>query len=296
MELNGNGMSPADFAALSGNGINGSGSWFWLIILFLFMFNGNGMMGGWGGNGFGWGVGNQVAPWMMFNDTNANVRNGFDQATAQGNFNALQNSITNGFANAEVADCNRYSNTLQTLGNNQSQVMQQFGQNRYDALKNSYDSTLATLNGFNGIQNTLTGMQGNFNTCCCDMRAQDNANYADLKYTVSTENAADRSELAQGVSNILAATQSQTQAILDKLCQQEVDALKSQNSALQNQILMKDLSASQAAQTAQLVADNAAQTQYVVNRVAPYPVPAYPVASPYGYAYGWNNGCGCGAA
>ena len=29
-----------------------------------------------------------------------------------------------------------------------------------------------------------------------------------------------------------------------------------------------------------LIADNTAQTQYIVNRVAPYPIPAYTVANP----------------
>ena len=43
---------------------------------------------------------------------------------------------------------------------------------------------------------------------------------------------------------------------------------------------MQALAASQTAQTAALVADNTAQTQYIVNRVAPYPVPAYTVANP----------------
>jgi hypothetical protein len=43
---------------------------------------------------------------------------------------------------------------------------------------------------------------------------------------------------------------------------------------------MASLNASQVAQTAQLIADNTAQTQYIVNRVAPYPIPAYVVANP----------------
>ena len=64
------------------------------------------------------------------------------------------------------------------------------------------------------------------------------------------------------------------------MCQQEIDALKSQNLALQNQLNIANLSASQTAQTAALIADNTAQTQYIVNRVAPYPVPAYVVANP----------------
>ena len=79
---------------------------------------------------------------------------------------------------------------------------------------------------------------------------------------------------------MIAATTAQTQTILDKMCQQEIDALKSQNIALQNQVNLQALAASQNAQTAALVADNTAQTQYIVNRVAPYPIPAYTVANP----------------
>ena len=43
---------------------------------------------------------------------------------------------------------------------------------------------------------------------------------------------------------------------------------------------MLNLAASQTAQTAQLIADNTQQTQYIVNRVAPYPIPSYTVANP----------------
>ena len=64
------------------------------------------------------------------------------------------------------------------------------------------------------------------------------------------------------------------------MCQQEMDALKGQVVALQNQNNMLNLAASQTAQTAQLVADNTAQTQYLINRIAPYPVPAYTVTNP----------------
>lgn len=50
MSLSENGMSPADFAAMSGNNngfFGGDGAW-WIIILFLFA-----ICGGWGNNGFG---------------------------------------------------------------------------------------------------------------------------------------------------------------------------------------------------------------------------------------------------
>ena len=79
---------------------------------------------------------------------------------------------------------------------------------------------------------------------------------------------------------MIASNTANTQKILDHLCQQEIDNLKAANIALQNQVNMQNLAASQTAQTAALIADNTQQTQYIVNRVAPYPIPAYTVANP----------------
>lgn len=116
----------------------------------------------------------------------------------------------------------------------------------------------------NNMQNTFA-LQSQLSQCCCDNRLA----------TVQTQNVV----ATEGAATRLA-IQEQTQAILDKMCQQEIDALKSQNLALQNQLNIANLNASQTAQTAQLIADNTAQTQYIVNRVAPYPIPAYTVANP----------------
>lgn len=64
------------------------------------------------------------------------------------------------------------------------------------------------------------------------------------------------------------------------MCQQEIDAYKRENDSLRTMVNMQNLAASQAAQTAALIADNTEQTKYIVNRVAPYPIPAYTVANP----------------
>lgn len=92
--------------------------------------------------------------------------------------------------------------------------------------------------------------------------------------TVQTQNIMQ----SEGAATRLA-IQNQTQQILDKLCQQEIDSYKRENEALRTQVTMQNLAASQAAQTSQLIADNTAQTQYIVNRVAPVPIPAYLVTS-----------------
>lgn len=130
--------------------------------------------------------------------------------------------------------------------------------------------------GFAGVNATINNsqmasmerafdLQSQFANCCCENRLAT----ANTQNIVQSEGAATR-----------LAIQNQTQQILDKMCQQEIDALKAQNSALQNQVTMLNLAASQNAQTAALVADNTAQTQYIVNRVAPYPIPSYTVANP----------------
>ena len=130
--------------------------------------------------------------------------------------------------------------------------------------------------GFAGVNATINAtqmaamergfeLQSQFANCCCENRLAT----ANTQSIVQAEGAATR-----------LAIQNQTQEILDKMCQQEIENLKAQNIALQNQVNMQNLAASQNAQTAALVADNTAQTQYIVNRVAPYPIPAYVVANP----------------
>lgn len=72
------------------------------------------------------------------------------------------------------------------------------------------------------------------------------------------------------------------QSLKDMQFQQQLDAERRENDNLRTQINLQNLAASQATQTAQLIADNTAQTQYIVNRVAPYPIPSYTVPNPYG--------------
>lgn len=200
------------------------------------------LMGGWGGN-FGGGFGggiNEMYPWM--NNSNQ-ISTGFQNQMLNDNITGIQNSL-NG-------------------------ISSQLCNNQMADLERSFASQTAMTAGMTGLQTQLA-------QCCCDNRAAT----ADLKYVVATEACADRSAISNALRDVISATQAQTQTILDKMCAQEIDNLKAQNIALQNQVNMQALAASQTAQTAQLVADNTAQTQYIVNRVAPYPIPAYTVANP----------------
>ena len=125
--------------------------------------------------------------------------------------------------------------------------------------------------------------------CCCDNRAA----VADLKYTVATEACSDRAAVTNALRDVLEATNASTQRILDQMCQDKIDAKNEQIQTLQNQLAMANLAASQTAQTAQLLADNARQTAVLEDYLNPVARPAFIVQNPnccqnYGY------GCGCG--
>lgn len=204
------------------------------------------------GNGFGFGNRQPGA-------VDADVQRGFDQSAVMGGINGLTTTVSNGFANAEVSRCNGQTNILQAMNSNQV-------------------ATTAAMNSLAmGLQN-----------CCCENRAS----VADLKYTVATENCADRQALSDGIRDILSATQAQTQAILDKMCQQEIDALKTQNANLQTQVNLANLASSQNAQTSRILADNAAQTAALEQYLNPAPIPAYVVQNP-NCCGSYFNGCGC---
>lgn len=143
--------------------------------------------------------------------------------------------------------------------------------NAMDQMAASYQGTIAGLERSFAEQSANTqgffAMQSQLSQCCCDNRLAT----CQTQNLVSSEAAATRSAIA-----------AEAQSVKDKLCQLELDSKNETIANLRAQINMQALAASQTAQTAALVADNTAQTQYIVNRVAPYPIPSYTVPNPYG--------------
>ena len=131
----------------------------------------------------------------------------------------------------------------------------------------------------------IKSLYDNINGC------QNRAGLADLKYTVATESCADRTAVTDALRDVIASNTANTQTILDKLCQQEIDNLKAQNQQLQMQSYLASLAASQNAQTGQILNDNAAQTTALLRALNPAPIPAYVVPNPVGCNCG--NVCGC---
>ena len=256
---NSNGYSLADIAAATGNGNNGNNDGFFngdgAWILLLFILI---LAGGWGNGYGGFGSGNCAAGTTY---VTSDIQRGFDQSAIINSLTGIANAVNSGFSGAEISRCNAQANILQTLNNNQG-----------------------------NLSNQLNTIAMNQQSCCC----QNRAGLADLKYTVATEACADRTAVSNALRDVIASNTANTQAILDKLCQQEIDALKTQNQQLQMQSYLASLAASQNAQTGQILNDNAAQTTALLRALNPAPIPAYVVANPYGC--NCANSCGCGGS
>lgn len=152
------------------------------------------------------------------------------------------------------------------------------------------DITSSVNNGFYGLNTSLLN-------CCCENRL----GIANLNSTILSENCADRQALSEGVRDIIASQTSSTQKVLDKLCQLELDNVKSQLDAkndriadLQREVSMKDLQASQIAQNSFIAQGFANEVDQLYNRLSNCPVPSTPVYGRTPIFTCNNNGCGCG--
>ena len=265
MSLTSEGLSAADIAAVTGNGgfgndWGGSGAW-WLLVLFLFAFNGN-WGNGWGNNG-----GNGGATYVV-----SDVQRGFDQSAIMSGISGVQSAVTNGFVDTAAALCNGFAGVNGAISNGFAQA---------EIANNARQMT--------NMQQAF-GLQSQFADCCCENRLAS----ADLKYTIATENCADRTALSDGVRDILTNQNSGIQRILDQMCNDKIDAKNERIADLERQLTMANLAASQSAQTAQILANNEAQTSALEQYLAPVPRPAYIVQNPNGCGCNsFSTGCGC---
>lgn len=245
------------------------GDWGWIVLLLLLAGNGGWGMGGFGG---GWGAmgmmdGFGLYPWMS---TNNNVSDGFRSAQLSDSVT----SVRDGISALSTQICGCCGDISTQLCNGFNGIGMQLANGTIADLERSFAAQTASMQGMNAIQSQLA-------TCCCENRAATQ----DLKYTLATEACATRT-----------ANTANTQAILDKLCQLELDNYKRENDQLRTQLNMAALNASQTAQTAELRQSGATQLNQLVAELRSCPIPAQPV---YGsqpiFTCSGNSGCGCGS-
>lgn len=273
-----------------GGGWGGDNGW-WIILLFLFA------LGGWG-NGFGGGYGGGAMPYIMNNTTNADVQRGFDQQAVMSGISGLQSGISGlstqlcgCCADVQQSLCNGFAGVNATVNSGFANAETAANARQMANMNQAFGMQTAMSQGFNQL-----GTQ--FADCCCENRL----GLADLKYTVATENCADRTQSMQNTRDIIDSQSRGTQAILDKLCQLELDGVKAQVEAkndriseLQTQLNMANLAASQTAQNALIQNGFANEVDALYNRLNSCPVPTTPV---YGrtpiFTCQPNQNCGCG--
>ncbi len=269
---NGGMYMPVEPAGNGNYGFGGCDSWW--IILFLFAFMNN----GWGGNG------NQLGydfPWLM------NGQNGINNNTNYGFQNAMINdgiaSLRDGIANIGTQLCGGFAGVTAAVNGAQNALAQQLYTNQIADLERSFNAQTAAAMGMNAIQGQLA-------QCCSDNRLATN----DLKYTIATENCADRQALSDGLRDVLTATQAQTQKILDQMCQDKIDAKNDTIAQLRQELLYARGQASQDVQTAVLRQGQEAEVDALYNRLSNCPVPSTPVYGRQPIFTCGNGGCGCG--
>ena len=122
------------------------------------------------------------------------------------------------------------------------------------------DITGAITSGFAGVEisnnarqmadmQQMFSLQSQLASCCCENRLAS----ADLKYTIATENCADRYEAAQNTRDIIDNASRNTQIIMDKICALELDAKNDRIAELERLLTAANFTASQTAQTAEIL-------------------------------------------
>ena len=259
-----------------GNGFGGD--WGSLIVLFLIaaLFGGNGF-------GFGGGYGGGLSydfPWLLNgqNGINNNTSDGFrnletqNQLTAvQSDLGDIQTQLCNGFAGVNATVNGGFANAETAANARQIANMQQ-----------AFNSQVA-------VTGAITDLASQQAQCCCENRLAT----CQTQNIIQNEANATRFADANNTRDLLVNQTANTQAILDKLCQLELDAKNDKISDLERQLTMANLAASQTAQTARLIDNNNAQTVALEQYLNPVPVPAYIVQNP-NCCQNNNYGCGCG--
>lgn len=285
------------YPAYQGNGMGGmDGNGWWIVLLIILIAAGNGFGNGFGGNGGGYGS----APVVINDGNSGSVQRGFDQAAVMSGISGVQSgvqnlatqlcnccgdvqtSLANGFAGVNATVNSGFANAETAANARQIANMQQ-----------AFANQTVMSQGFNQL-----GTQ--FADCCCEQRL----GTADLKYTIATENCADRAAVSDGIRDVITAGTANSQAVLnainggiqsikDQLCQDKIDAKNDTIAQLRQEVLYARGQASQDVQTARILAGQTAEVDALYNRLATCPVGTMPV---YGSQpiFSCNNGCGCG--
>ena len=253
-----------------GGGNNGGfgnfgGDWGWIILLLLIAG------GGWG-NGFGGGFGAgsfaadgaMLYPWMNQAEITSD---GFRDQMMNNNITSIRDSI----GNLATQLCNCCSDVQMALANGFAGVEQGANARQMANMQQMF------------------ALQSQFADCCCENRLAN----CQTQNIIQNEGNATRFADANNTRDLLTNQTANTQAILDKLCQLELDNKNTKIADLERQLTMASLRESQTAQNAFISQGFANEVDQLYNRLSNCPVPTTPVYGRTPIFTCNNNGCGC---
>lgn len=269
-------LSPADVAVLSGNagrnndgvGFGDNGAW-WIILFLIFGWGRNGFGNGFGGNGGGVGDNYILATdFATIERKLDSLANGICDSTF-----ALNNTVTNGFFGVQNSLTQGFAGLNTALLQGNYALSSQLADCCCGVKTQLADCCCTIERGIDGINynnaiNTNT-ISRQISDCCCNLEKMNMQN----RFDAQTYNC-----------NTLQAIDKLGDRIIDRLTQDKLDTLTSENQALR------------------LRASQEAQNNYLISQLKPCPDPAYIVPNPnccYNYAvtgFGYGNNCnGCGS-
>lgn len=261
-----------------GFGNFGGDSWGWIILLLLCAG------GGWG-NGFGGGYGNTMIgydfPWLMNGqqNINANTNNGFRDAMINDNIT----SVRDGISDLSTQLCGCCGDMQMAMANGFAGVEQGANARQIANMQQAFNSQTA-------ITGAITDLASQQASCCYENRLAT----CQTQNIVQNEGNQTRFTDANNTRDIITNQTANTQAILDKLCQLELDGKNDKIADLERQLTMANLAASQTAQNAFITKGFNDEVDALYNRLSNCPVPSTPVYGRTPIFTCNNNGCGCG--
>lgn len=265
--LGNNGTTTLAYPYMGGSGFGngfGNGDWSWILLLVLLSGGfGYGGFGGFGG-GFGGFGGAYEFPWLLTGQQgiNANTNNGFDTLHLSNQIEGVRDGVA-GLSNQLCSCCGDITNAINTTAYNAEIA----AANRQMANMNqNFDNQISTLQGFNNINNALQ-------QCCCNNQLAT----CQTQNIVQSEASATRFADANNTRDIITNQTQNTQAILDKLCQLELDGKNDKINDLERQLTLANLKASQTEQNAFIAQGFSNEVDALYNRLSNCPVPSTPV-------------------
>ena len=204
------------------------------------------------------------------------IHDGFRDQMLNSSIQGVQNSITSGFGDVATQLCGGFAGVNASINGAQNAITAQMNANQIADMQQNFAAQTAMMQGFDGVQTAV----------------------GDALQNVTMQNMGNTNQIVNAINGGI-------QSIKDQLCEYRNDQKDETIANLRQELMFSRGQASQVEQTAQILANNNAQTAIfqqglnnevdaLYNRLNSCPVPTTPVYGRTPIFTCQSNGCGCG--